>query len=62
MHKNGVADAARVKQFKLMRQKRPARDRHKRFGDFFRDGPQPRRESARENGDGNIERRKLSLA
>ena len=54
---HGAADAARVEQFELMRQKRFARDGHERFGDFFRDGPQPRGESAGENGDGNVERR-----
>ena len=40
-----------------MRQKWLAGDGHERFGNFFRDGPQPRGESARENGDGNFERR-----
>ncbi len=45
-----------MKQFELMRQKRFARDGQERLGDFFRDGPQPRGESAREDGNGNIER------
>ena len=56
MHSTDAADAAGVKQFELVRQKRFARDGHERFGDFFRDGPQSRGESARENGDGNVER------
>ena len=46
-----------VEQFELVRQKRFARNGQERFGDFFRDGPQPRGESARENGNGNVERR-----
>jgi hypothetical protein len=51
---NGAANAAGLKQFKLVRQKRFARNRQERFGDFSRDGPQPRGESARENGNGYI--------
>ncbi len=51
---NDVPDAPRVEHFQLVRQKRPASDGHERLGNFFRDGPQPRGESARKNGDGNF--------
>lgn len=37
-----------------MRENRPARDGHERLGNLFRDGPQPRGESAREDGDGDL--------
>jgi hypothetical protein len=40
-----------------MRENGPARDGHERLGNFFRDGPQPRGESAREDGDGNLGKR-----
>ena len=33
-------------------------NRHERLGNFFRDGPLPRGESARENGDGDLGKRK----
>jgi hypothetical protein len=39
-----------------MRQERFARDGNQRFGDFFRDGPQPRGESAGEDCDWHFER------
>ena len=56
---HGVTDAARMEQFELMREKRPARDGNQRLGNFLRDGPQSRGESAREDGDGNVERQSL---
>ena len=51
---HGATDAARVQHFQLVREKRPAGDGHERLGDFFRDGPQPRGEATRENGDGDF--------
>jgi hypothetical protein len=54
---NGAPDATLIKHFKLMLQKRTARNRHERLGNFFGDGPQPRGESARENRHGNFQRR-----
>ena len=47
-----------MEHFQLMRENRPAGDGHERLGNFFRDGPQPHGESARENGDGNLGKRK----
>ena len=56
---HGMADAAGMKQFKLVRQKRPARDRHERLGNFLRDGPQPCGQAAGEDGHGNLGKRKI---
>src|ERR1035437_214026 len=54
---NRAANSARVKHFKLMSEKRTTRNQHERFRNFFRDGAQPRGESARENRNGNFQRR-----
>ena len=50
-------DAARTQQFKLMREEWFPGNHDQGFGNFFGDGPEPRRESARENGNGNVGRR-----
>ena len=55
---HGVPDTLRVEHFELMRQNRPAGDGHERLGNLFRDGPQPRGEAAREDGNGDLGKRK----
>ena len=49
-----------AEQFDLVRQKRPARHGHERFGNLFRDGPKPGRQAARENSNGNIHNRLIA--
>ena len=51
-----LESAAGMEHFQLMGEKWPARHRHQRFGNFFRDGTQPRRQATGENRHGNVQR------
>ena len=51
---HGARDALAPQQRELMGEKWLARDRHEHLGDFFRDGPEPRGETAGENGNGHV--------